>query len=77
MAGKKNPTKKQQTADELDIQSGDSSVAIGGSVTDSAIIHGQTIVLADRFWRDLQPALPTETIKQATAAYLTYLTDRH
>ncbi|MCC6985134.1 MAG: NACHT domain-containing protein, partial [Anaerolineales bacterium] len=77
MAGKKNPTKKQQTAAELDIQSGDSSVAIGGSVTDSAIIHGQTIVLADRFWRDLQPALPTETIKQATAAYLTYLTDRH
>jgi len=46
-------------------------------VTDSAIIHGQTIVLADRFWRDLTPALPAETLKQATAAYLGYLTDRH
>ncbi|MBM4427224.1 MAG: hypothetical protein FJ031_08295, partial [Chloroflexi bacterium] len=46
-------------------------------MTDSAIIHGQTIVLADRFWRDLTPALPAETLKQATAAYLGYLTDRH
>jgi formylglycine-generating enzyme required for sulfatase activity len=60
-----------------EIQAGDQSIAVGGGVTDSAIIHGQTIVLADRFWRDLQPALPAETIREATAAYLAYLTDRH
>jgi formylglycine-generating enzyme required for sulfatase activity len=60
-----------------EIQAGDQSIAVGGGVTDSAIIHGQTIVLADRFWRDLQPALPPETIREATAAYLAYLTDRH
>ncbi|MBV6394091.1 MAG: Hercynine oxygenase [Anaerolineales bacterium] len=77
MAGKNTATKRQRPTTEQDIRAGDGSVAVGGSVTDSAIIHGQTIVLADRFWRDLQPALPTETIKQATAAYLAYLTDRH
>jgi hypothetical protein len=76
----KTPTKKstKQQHAEQEIQAGDGSVAIGGSITDSAIIHGQTIVLADRFWRDLQ-ACPTspEQIKEATAAYLAYLTDRH
>jgi formylglycine-generating enzyme required for sulfatase activity len=60
-----------------EIQAGDHSIAVGGAVTDSAIIHGQTIVLADRFWRDLKPALPTEKLREATAAYLAYLTDRH
>ena len=50
---------------------------MGGAVTDSAIIHGQTIVLADRFWRDLKPALPAEKLREATAVYLAYLTDRH
>ncbi|MBK7449662.1 MAG: SUMF1/EgtB/PvdO family nonheme iron enzyme [Anaerolineales bacterium] len=79
MTGKKISSKKttRQQSPELEIQAGDASVAVGGSITDSAIIHGQTIVLADRFWRDLQPAIPADTIKQATAAYLAYLTDRH
>ena len=79
MTGKNTPTKKstKQQHAEQEIQAGDGSVAIGGSITDSAIIHGQTIVLADRFWRDLQHALPPEQIKEATAAYLAYLTDRH
>lgn len=79
MTTKKTPSKKKNNLQnpEQEIQAGDGSVAIGGAVTDSAIIHGQTIVLADRFWRDLQPALPPAVIKQATAAYLAYLTDRH
>jgi formylglycine-generating enzyme required for sulfatase activity len=71
------PSKSRQKKTLQEIQAGDQSVAVGGAVTDSAIIHGQTIVLADRFWRDLKPALPAETIREATAAYLAYLTDRH
>ena len=68
MTVKKTPSKKKNNPQtpEQEIQAGDGSVAIGGAVTDSAIIHGQTIVLADRFWRDLQPALPPAVIKQAT-----------
>lgn len=62
---------------EQEIQADDGSIAVGGSVNESAIIQGQTIVLAERFWRDLKPALPAETIRNATAAYLTYLADRH
>jgi len=79
MTDKKAPTKrttKKQKPDQ-EIQAGDGSVAVGGSVTESAIIHGQTIVLADRFWRDLRPALPPAALKEATAAFLAYLTDRH
>jgi hypothetical protein len=74
---KKPPKKTTKNKKKQEIQAGDQSIAIGGGVTDSAIIHGQTIVLADRFWRDLKPALPAETIREATAAYLAYLTDRH
>jgi formylglycine-generating enzyme required for sulfatase activity len=79
MTEKKTASKKsvKRTEPEQDIQAGDQSIAVGGSVTDSAIIHGQTIVLADRFWRDLKPALPAEKLREATAAYLAYLTDRH
>jgi formylglycine-generating enzyme required for sulfatase activity len=79
MADKKSPSKKttKNTKPEQEIRAGDESIAVGGSVTDSAIIHGQTIVLADRFWRNLKPALPVETIREATALYLSYLTDRH
>lgn len=76
----KKPTSKKTTKHaepDPDIQAGDQSIAVGGSVTDSAIIHGQTIVLADRFWRDLKPAMPAEKLREATAAYLAYLTDRH
>ncbi|GAB1469545.1 hypothetical protein MASR2M66_04210 [Chloroflexota bacterium] len=79
MPSKKTPSKKttKEKKPDQDIQAGDDSIAIGGSVTDSAIIHGQTIVLANRFWQDLKPEIPSETINQATAAYLAYLTDRH
>ncbi|MDO9302958.1 MAG: hypothetical protein Q7T89_16340, partial [Anaerolineales bacterium] len=79
MTEKKTAPKKsvKRTEPEQDIQAGDQSIAVGGSVTDSAIIHGQTIVLADRFWRDLKPALPAEKLREATATYLAYLTDRH
>jgi len=79
MTEKKTPPKKtvKTTESEQNIQTGDQGIAVGGSVTDSAIIHGQTIVLADRFWRDLKPALPAEKLREATAAYLGYLTDRH
>lgn len=79
MIEKKTPPRKttKKSSNGQSVQAGDTSVAVGGSITDSAIIHGQTIVLADRFWRDLQPALPAESIKEATAAYLAYLTDRH
>lgn len=79
MTEKKQPSKKttKLTQPEQEIQAGDQSIAVGGSVTDSAIIHGETIVLADRFWRDLKPALPAEKLREATAVYLAYLTDRH
>ncbi len=59
------------------LQSGDSSLAVQGDVSDSAIIHAQTVFLADRFWRGLKAQLPAPDLKQATAAYLTYLVDRH
>ncbi len=71
----KKPVKRAEP--EQGIKAGDQSIAVGGAVTDSAIIHGQTIVLADRFWRDLKPELPAEKLREATAAYLSYLTDRH
>ena len=79
MTEKKASPKKttKQPKPDQEIQAGDQSIAVGGAVTDSAIIHGQTIVLADRFWRDLKPALPAEKLREATAAYLAYLTDRH
>ncbi len=79
MTEKKTSPKKttKRTKPEAEIQAGDQSIAIGGAITDSAIIHGQTIVLADRFWRDLKPAMPAEQIRESTAAYLSYLTDRH
>lgn len=71
----KKTTKQNESGQE--IRTGDQGIAVGGAVTDSAIIHGQTIVLADRFWRDLKPALPAEKLREATAVYLSYLTDRH
>ena len=79
MTEKKTTPKKtpKHTKSDSEIQAGDQSIAVSGGVTDSAIIHGQTIVLADRFWRDLKPAMPVEQIRESTAAYLNYLTDRH
>jgi len=71
----KKPVKRAEP--EQGIKAGDQSIAVGGAVTDSAIIHGQTIILADRFWRDLKPELPADKLREATAAYLSYLTDRH
>lgn len=76
-----NPASSKKTANTSplgqEIQANENSIAVGGSITDSAIIHGQTIVLADRFWRGLESALPAEKLREATAAYLAYLADRH
>lgn len=80
MTDKKSTSKrttKKTPPPESEIQAGDQSIAVGGAVTDSAIIHGQTIVLAERFWRDHKPTLDPEVLREATAAYLAYLTDRH
>jgi len=76
----KKPTARKttnKTAAEQSIRAGERSIALKGDVTDSTIIHAQTVVLADRFWRDLKPDLPATELKEATAAYLAYLTDRH
>ncbi len=59
------------------VRTGDSSVAVQGNVADSTIIHAQTVVLAERLWRDFQPALPATDLRVATTAYLNYLLDRH
>ncbi|GAB4543467.1 MAG: hypothetical protein Fur002_15530 [Anaerolineales bacterium] len=73
----KKATKRKTKKTEQEIQAGEQSVIVGGGVTDSAIIHGNTIVLADRFWRGLKPAMPVEKLRECTAAYLAYLSDRH
>lgn len=75
----KKPTARQTHSKNpaQDIRAGERSIALQGDVTDSTIIHAQTVVLADRFWRDLKPELPAAELKEATAAYLAYLTDRH
>ncbi len=59
------------------LQSGDESVAVQGDVNDSTIVHAQTVVLAERFWRELKSSLPAPDMQQATASYLSYLMDRH
>jgi formylglycine-generating enzyme required for sulfatase activity len=59
------------------VRAGDQSIALQGDVRDSTIIHAQTILLADRLWRDFQPELPPADLGAATAAYLNYLADRH
>ena len=81
MTEKKNATKKapakEVSSQGQAIRAGDQGIALRGDVTDSTIIHAQTVVLADRFWKDLQPSLPTMELKEATKAYLAYLNDRH
>jgi formylglycine-generating enzyme required for sulfatase activity len=78
MAEKKTAPRRNSTGTaRASVEVGDQSIAIRGDATDSTIIHGQTIILADRFWRDLQPDLPQGELKEATAAYLAYLSDRH
>ncbi len=79
MADKKASSKKtvKREPPEMEVQASERSIAVGGAITDSAIIHGQTIVLADKFWSDLKPAMSPEKIREATAAYLGFLTDRH
>ncbi|MBI3338668.1 MAG: SUMF1/EgtB/PvdO family nonheme iron enzyme [Chloroflexi bacterium] len=57
------------------VRAGDSSVAVQGNVADSTIIHAQTVVLAERFWQNFEPAVPD--LRVATTAYLNYLLDRH
>ena len=59
------------------VQASEGGTAIQGDVNNSAIIHAQTVVLADRLWRDLQPGLPAPDLSAATSAYLNFLVDRH
>jgi len=80
MAEKKTATRKtsgRAHPSGQSIRAGDQGIALKGDVTDSTIIHARTVVLADRFWQDVRPDLPTTQLKEATAAYLAYLTDRH
>jgi formylglycine-generating enzyme required for sulfatase activity len=66
-------------------RTGDSSIAVQGDVSDSTIIHAQTVVLAERLWREpstrsgrrFKSALPAPDLRVATTAYLNYLLDRH
>ena len=72
MTEKKTPSKRKTNTQrsEQEIQAGDGSVAIGGSLTDSAIIHRQTIVLADCFWRNLKsPNLMKPSLPAAFATF--------
>lgn len=59
------------------VQAGDQSFAIKGDISDSTVIHAQTVVLAERLWRGVEPSLPAANLQQATRAYLNYLIDRH
>ncbi len=59
------------------VRTGDSSVAVQGDVTDSTVIHAQTVVLAERLWQDPSAGLPATDLRVATTAYLNYLLDRH
>jgi len=77
MIEKRHPQQHTIQPEGKEIQTGDKGIVIGGSVTDSTIIHAETIILAERLWRDLKPVLPPATLHKATAAYLSYLTDRH
>lgn len=59
------------------VQAGDQGFAIKGDISDSTVIHAQTVVLAERLWRGVEPSLPAMNLQQATRAYLNYLIDRH
>lgn len=59
------------------VQAGDQGIAIKGNVSDSTIVHAQTVVLVKRLWQDTSPALPAPDLCQATQAYLNYILDRH
>lgn len=59
------------------VQAGDQGFAIKGDISDSTVIHAQTVVLAKRLWQGVQPSLPAANLQQATRAYLNYLIDRH
>ncbi|MGQ9832934.1 MAG: NACHT domain-containing protein [Candidatus Villigracilaceae bacterium] len=59
------------------VQAGDQGFAIKGDISDSTVIHAQTVVLAERLWRGVEPSLPKVNLQQATRAYLNYLIDRH
>lgn len=59
------------------VQAGNQGLAIKGDISDSTVIHAQTVVLAERLWRGVEPSLPAANLQQATRAYLNYLIDRH
>nr|BAL53191.1 signal transduction protein [uncultured Chloroflexota bacterium] len=56
------------------VQSGEQSIAIAGDVQQSTIIHAQTVVLAERFWKG-HPRMVD--LQRATQAYLEYVLERH
>ncbi|MFN3742401.1 MAG: NACHT domain-containing protein [Anaerolineales bacterium] len=56
------------------IQSGEQSIAIAGDVQQSTIIHAQTVVLAEQFWKGHPVAID---LTRATKAYLEYVIERH
>ena len=70
-------TRPRVTKTMQNVRAGDSSVAVQGNIADSTIIHAQTVVLAERFWQDLKPAVSGSNLRVATTAYLNYLLDRH
>ena len=53
VGGKKRAQSGQSVGRDQSLQSGDASVAVQGNVNDSTIVHAQTVVLAERFWRGL------------------------
>jgi formylglycine-generating enzyme required for sulfatase activity len=58
----------------LSIQTGDQSLTVAGDVHQSTIIHAQTVVLAEQFWKGhTAPA----NLTRATQVYLEYIIDRH
>jgi formylglycine-generating enzyme required for sulfatase activity len=62
---------------DQNIHMGEASVAVKGDMSDSAIIHANTVVFVNRLWEDVAPALPAQDLHSATAAYLNYILDRH
>lgn len=56
------------------IQSGAQSIAIAGDVQQSTIIHAQTVVLSEQFWKGHPVAVD---LSRATQVYLDYLLERH
>ena len=53
------------------------SIAIGRDVSDSTIINVETMLVAEKFWHGLHPAIAVADLQAATRVYLVCLLDRH